>query len=52
MCKRACFVLFCRIKKRSFNLLCVLDQIFTDGSRADEKVAAAAVSSVAPNGPF
>ena len=25
---------------------------FTDGSKADEKVAAAAVSPVAPNGPF
>ena len=27
-------------------------QIFTDGSKVDEKVAAAAVFSVAPNGPF
>ncbi len=27
-------------------------QIFTDGSKVDEKVAAAAVSSVAPNSPF
>ena len=27
-------------------------QIFTDGSKIDEKVAAAAVSSVAPNSPF
>ena len=27
-------------------------QIFTDGSKVDEKVAAAAVSSVAPNCPF
>ena len=27
-------------------------QIFGDGSKVDEKVAAAAVSSVAPNGPF
>ena len=27
-------------------------QIFTDGSEVDEKVAAAAVSSVAPNSPF
>ena len=27
-------------------------QIFTDGSKVDEKVAAAAVSSVAPNIPF
>ena len=28
------------------------DQIFTDGVKVDEKVAAAAVSSVAPNNPF
>ena len=27
-------------------------QIFTDGSKVDEKIAAAAVSSVAPNSPF
>ena len=27
-------------------------QMFTDGSKVDEKVSAAAVSSVAPNGPF
>ena len=27
-------------------------QIFTDGSKVDEKVAAAAVSSVGPNSPF
>ena len=27
-------------------------QIFTDGSKVDEKVAAAAVPSVAPNSPF
>ena len=27
-------------------------QIFTDGSKVDEKVAAAAVFSVAPNGPY
>ena len=27
-------------------------QIFTDGSKVDEKVAAAAASSVAPNSPF
>ena len=27
-------------------------QIYTDGSKIDEKVAAAAVSSVAPNSPF
>ena len=27
-------------------------QIFTDGSKVDEKAAAAAVSSVAPNSPF
>ena len=27
-------------------------QIFTDGSKVDEKVSAAAVSSVAPNSPF
>ena len=27
-------------------------QIFTDGSKVDEKVAAAAVSSVAPSSPF
>ena len=27
-------------------------QIFTDGSKVDEKVVAAAVSSVAPNSPF
>ena len=27
-------------------------QIYTDGSKVDEKVAAAAVLSVAPNGPF
>ena len=27
-------------------------QIFTDGSKVDEKVAAAAVPSVAPNNPF
>jgi len=27
-------------------------QIYTDGSKVDEKVAAAAVSSVAPNSPF
>ena len=27
-------------------------RFFTDGSKIDEKVAAAAVSSVAPNGPF
>ena len=27
-------------------------QIFTDGSKVDEKVAAAAVSSAAPNSPF
>ena len=27
-------------------------QIFTDGSKVDEKVAAAAVSSVSPNSPF
>ena len=27
-------------------------QILTDGSKVDEKVAAAAVSSVAPNSPF
>ena len=27
-------------------------QIFTDGSKVDEKVAAAAVSYVAPNSPF
>ena len=27
-------------------------QIFTDGSKVDEKVAAAAVLSVAPNSPF
>ena len=27
-------------------------QIFTDGSKVDEKVAAAAVSAVAPNNPF
>ena len=27
-------------------------QIFTDGSKVDEKVAAAAVSSVTPNSPF
>ena len=27
-------------------------QMFTDGSKVDEKVAAAAVSSVAPNSPF
>ena len=27
-------------------------QIFTDGSKVDEKVAAEAVSSVAPNSPF
>ena len=27
-------------------------QIFTDGSNVDEKVAAAAVSSVGPNSPF
>ena len=27
-------------------------QIFTDGSKVDEKVAAVAVSSVAPNSPF
>ena len=27
-------------------------QMFTDGSNVDEKVAAAAVSSVAPNSPF
>ena len=26
--------------------------IYTDGSKVDEKVAAAAVSSVAPNNPF
>ena len=28
------------------------EQIFTDDSKVDEKVAAAAVSSVAPNSPF
>ena len=27
-------------------------QIYTDGSKVDKKVAAAAVSSVAPNSPF
>ena len=27
-------------------------QLYTDGSKVDEKVAAAAVSSVAPNSPF
>ena len=27
-------------------------QIFTNGSKVDEKIAAAAVSSVAPNSPF
>ena len=39
---------FLEIKSRHPNYV----QIFTDGSKVDEKVAAAAVSSVGPNSPF
>ena len=33
-------------------IICTYIQIFTDGSKVNEKVAAAAVSSVAPNRHF
>ena len=39
---------FLEIKSKHQNYV----QIFNDGSKVDEKVAAAAVSSVAPNSPF
>ena len=44
-----------RIKKASLNITSEHQnyvQIFTDGCKVDEKVATAAVSSVAPNSPF
>ena len=44
MCKQACL----EMTSRHPNYV----QTFTDGSKVDEKVAAAAVSSVAPNSPF
>ena len=44
MCKQA----FLEIKSRHQKYV----QVFTDGSKVDEKVAAAAVRSVVPNSPF